>query len=416
MRTSFFSFVLIPTFSVLGAAYSLTDALGDLPSCAVTCLVKAAGESTCATVDTACQCASEKYVATAEACVLTSCTVRESLVAKNVTQTLCGAPIRDKRVEYNVVSCTLISIAAVVVLFRLGYKKFFTSNDLGLDDWLILLTLISCIPSSALNVAMANYGLGKDIWTLTPDMITSFAKLFYIIAILYFSEVFLLKLSMLFFYLRIFPGARLQRVIWGTIIFDVLFGISFVLAATFQCTPISYNWTNWSGDGEGKCVNINAIAWANAAISIALDLWMLALPLSQLPSLDLHWKKKVGVGIMFCVGTFVTVVSVIRLTSIVEFRGSSNLTWDYWSVSLWSTVEIAVGIICACMPSIRLVLVRISPKIFDGNKARHISRFYPRKSQGGTRSDDRSKNRSSACLRYYTRSRRSGLHDESFAQ
>lgn len=31
-----------------------------------------------------------------------------------------------------------------------------------------------------------------------------------------------------------------------------------------------------------------------AAISIAEDVWMLAIPLSQLHSLQLHWKKKIG--------------------------------------------------------------------------------------------------------------------------
>lgn len=38
-------------------------------------------------------------------------------------------------------------------------------------------------------------------------------------------------------------------------------------------------------------------------MSIALDLWILAIPLWQLRSLKMHWKKKVGVALMFCVGT-----------------------------------------------------------------------------------------------------------------
>jgi hypothetical protein len=52
---------------------------------------------------------------------------------------------------------------------------------------------------------------------------------------------------------------------------------------------------------EGSCLNINAIAWANAIISILLDVWMLAIPLWQLKGLQLDWKKKLGVGMMFSV-------------------------------------------------------------------------------------------------------------------
>jgi hypothetical protein len=85
--------------------------------------------------------------------------------------------------------------------------------------------------------------------------------------------------------------------------FDVVFGLGFVLAALLQCRPISYNWTNWRKEGGGQCVDISAVAWANAAVSIALDVWMLCIPLSQLRDLKLHWKKKLGVAMMFCVGT-----------------------------------------------------------------------------------------------------------------
>lgn len=45
------------------------------------------------------------------------------------------------------------------------------------------------------------------------------------------------------------------------------------------------------------------MAFANAGISIALDAWMLALALSQIIPINLHWKKKVGVALMFGVGT-----------------------------------------------------------------------------------------------------------------
>jgi hypothetical protein len=50
-------------------------------------------------------------------------------------------------------------------------------------------------------------------------------------------------------------------------------------------------------------LNVNSLGWTNAAISILLDAWMLGLPMSQLVALQLHWKKKIGVGMMFVVGT-----------------------------------------------------------------------------------------------------------------
>ena len=90
---------------------------------------------------------------------------------------MCGAPVRDKSMEYTVVTTVLMSLACIFVLVRLGYRKFFTATDLGLDDWFILATLLNCVPSAVINVSMLSaYGLGRDIWTLTPDEITAFAR------------------------------------------------------------------------------------------------------------------------------------------------------------------------------------------------------------------------------------------------
>lgn len=44
-------------------------------------------------------------------------------------------------------------------------------------------------------------------------------------------------------------------------------------------------------------------------------------------------------------------------------KGSINLTWDYFPVCLWSTVEVTVGILCTCMPTLRLILVRVTRRV-----------------------------------------------------
>jgi hypothetical protein len=64
----------------------------------------------------------------------------------------------------------------------------------------------------------------------------------------------------------------------------------------------------------------------------------------------------------------VTVVSCLRLRSLVNFASSSNPTWDQTEAINWSNIEINVGIICACMPTIRVILVRIFPRIMGTTK------------------------------------------------
>jgi hypothetical protein len=75
---------------------------------------------------------------------------------------------------------------------------------------------------------------------------------------------------------------------------------------------------------------------------------------------------------MFFVGTFVTVVSILRLKSLMKYASSTNVTWDNIPVAIWSTIELNVGMMCTSLPTVRLLAVRIWP-IMNGSTIR--SRF-----------------------------------------
>ncbi|KAF4432153.1 integral membrane PTH11 [Fusarium acutatum] len=307
-----------------------------------------------------------------------------------MTYTYCEVPVRNKTPIFINVTIVLGVISGVATALRLWSKFFFTKTELGLDDLFIVLTLFIGMPSTAMNIhGTAGHGEGRDIWTLEFDDITKFGFYFWLLEVFYFAQVSLLKTSLLFFYLRIFPG-NAQKLLWGTIIFNSVFGVLFMFLAAFQCTPVSYFWLNWDGEHKGTCMNSTAIGWANASISVAVDVWMLAVPMWYLRKLKLHWKKKIGVAAMFIVGTFVTVVSIIRLQFLVDLGSSHNPTYDQTDISIWSTVEINVGIICASMPALRVILVRLFPSLggssYDSSKYNNYGEHYGRKSHIMSRS------------------------------
>jgi hypothetical protein len=66
----------------------------------------------------------------------------------------------------------------------------------------------------------------------------------------------------------------------------------------------------------------------------------------------------------------VTIVSMLRLRSLVNFGSHSNVTWDFYDVSLWSTIELGVGVMIACLPTIRLLLARSFPAILSQGSRR----------------------------------------------
>ncbi|KAK4144971.1 CFEM domain-containing protein [Dichotomopilus funicola] len=365
-------------------AQDMSAVLQQLPQCALSCLVDGVTHSSCSQdLTPGCICNNEALQTNISTCVTKHCTVKESLVAKNATDTACGLPVRNRASTYDTTSMVLASISIGLVIIRVCFKLFVMRN-MAKDDYVVIVLVLFALPSLVLIHIGTAPDTGKDIWALRPDQITHFLLYFYLMAIFYFIQVALVKLCLLFFYLRIFPSQGVRRLLWGTMVFTVLFGVFFTILTIFECTPMSYFWNQWDGEHEGMCLNVSAIAWSNAAISIALDVWMLAIPLGQIRSLNLHWKKKIGVAMMFIVGTFVTIVSIIRLHAIVSFASSANVTWDNFPVLLWSTVEINVGIMCTCMPTLRLMLVRYFPRLGGGSSYANRGRgYYPSIGGGG---------------------------------
>lgn len=210
------------------------------------------------------------------------------------------------------------AVTVSVMATRLIYKQFYNGKrGLSIDDWLIVTILILGAPSIAINVfGLAMHGLGQDDWGLSISELRDFNIYFFAMEILYLILLTLIKLTLSFFYLSIFPGRHVRLLLWGTVVFQTLFGISFVAKAIFQCVPIQYYWEKFGDDSlDGHCVNVNASGWANAAISIAVDIWLIAIPLVQVGKMRLHWKKKVGAGIMLFTGTvyaFLFVSTTIR--------------------------------------------------------------------------------------------------------
>ena len=203
-----------------------------------------------------------------------------------------------------ILNITLFSITAAVALIRLLFKAAFSGTDAGWDDYTIVLALLSGIPSVILEDArLIPNGLGRDIWTLPFDSITAFRRTAYILPILYFLQVGLVKISILFFLLRIFPRPTTRKLLYGTLIFTALWTVAFILGGVLQCQPPSFYWMSWDTKNQKRCLNFSALNWANSLLSIALDTWMLVIPLYEVIHLQLSWRRKLSVSLMFCVGT-----------------------------------------------------------------------------------------------------------------
>jgi hypothetical protein len=101
--------------------------------------------------------------------------------------------------------------------------------------------------------------LGGDLWTVTPTQITNYLAKFYILEVLYFAQVFLLKLSLLFFYLRISQPLD----------FESYFGER--LSST-SCSALPFLLREYSNAVRSRTTGLNGMDYTLVNVSTSIDL------------------------------------------------------------------------------------------------------------------------------------------------
>ncbi|PLN79582.1 integral membrane protein [Aspergillus taichungensis] len=313
--------------------------------------------SSCALNDQGCICTNKQLIEDLSVCVTAACTIRETLVSINITNTDCGVPVRDNTAPSIIIPAVGLNVLLLVALRT--YTRFkVTASETGLDDWAVLLLAVSVVGKT---------GLGRDMWTLDFDRITRVIYYSWVQSIFYIICISLTKLCFLFFYLRIFPSNRLRLLIKILFALTVAYGIAFLFVVIFQCQPVSSGWLNWDLEGHGKCMQSNTIMISASAINIVLDVLIIALPIPKVASLQATTSTKVQVIAMFSMGFVITGVSIYRLVRLKVFALSINPTWDNAASCYWSVVEVDVGVLCLCMPATRSLLGRMFPNVFGSS-------------------------------------------------
>lgn len=291
-------------------------------------------KQSCPEADLDCFCDSQSVKMTIEKCTLDACVLYQSIRtffaslggsitfrfahlwlmipilttdARYAMETACKTPVRSKVTNFIILDVVAGCVTGAMVLARLIFKRFFFgARRLAIDDSMILVILIIGVPCIVIMVVgPALHGLGKDIWGLEPGDIVTYGQYFFAAEVIYITMMSLVKLSLSLFYVSIFSVGRVSYLLWGTVAFHILFGVSFLFKLFFQCTPLSFYWEQldfMDPVKTGDCINLNDSTWAHAAINVASDIWLLAIPLSQVTKLNLHWKKKVAAAIMFATG------------------------------------------------------------------------------------------------------------------
>ncbi len=187
------------------------------------------------------------------------------------------------------------------------------------------------------------------------------------------------KTSILIFFLSLSKDELLfRRLNHLTLIVVNLAGAALTFLNIFQCRPPSAAFT-YPVPENASCTDIVTLYLSSAPVNIITDLAILLLPMPLLTGMRLPRKQKVILVATFSAGAFVAVVDVVRLAYLQNAafarlsaqtgqpgdknRGQrgEDFSWNAALSFMWSAVEVNLGLICACVPSLKPLFLRFLP-------------------------------------------------------
>ncbi|KAF7506173.1 hypothetical protein GJ744_012153 [Endocarpon pusillum] len=283
------------------------------------------------------------------------------------------------------VTVTMLVLASLFVLFRF-VTRIWIVRKVYLDDWFILAAWAMAVGFSASICAGTAAGLGLHEVDIGVGDRGHLRKAEYTFSVLYNPALMLTKTSILVFFLSLSKDELLFRRLNYLTLFAVnVAGGALTFLNIFQCRPPRAAFT-YPVPGNSSCTNIVTLYLSSAPVNIITDLAILLLPMPLLTSMRLPKKQKIILVATFSAGAFVAVVDVVRLAYLQDAAfarlsdktgqtGNTNqgergddFAWNAALSFMWSAVEVNLGLICACVPSLKPLFLRFLPSfIKDAN-------------------------------------------------
>ncbi|KAH8158997.1 hypothetical protein CIB48_g9255 [Xylaria polymorpha] len=260
-----------------------------------------------------------------------------------------------------------MGVAIALTALRLWVRLSYARIPLGIDDFLLLFGLSIAITCNGIQYYNALKGTGGEA---TPNEMTQMViiahKIDWAMIVIEKAAFGAIKLSILFFYRRIFgvwdSFRRINNVLlWIVLVWAVVFTIADVLICGAHPELI------WGFDQTialRRCGNRGALLLAFSVTSVATDLPVLGLPFFYISRLQMATGKKLATSFVFFLGTVSTGASILRLIFLIVSYPVGRLNFAYapppddqtplvlkvFNPTFWALAELWLGAWAANLP------------------------------------------------------------------
>ncbi|KAI8153869.1 hypothetical protein K4K49_005136 [Colletotrichum sp. SAR 10_70] len=213
------------------------------------------------------------------------------------------------------------------------------------------------------------HGEGYHIWEITEANFLELQKWLYISSLLYTPAAFFTKVAILLLVVRVFSvDLFVARTLHALLVFFLICYFPAQVAKTLVCIPINAFWDPTIRNF--KCINQTKLFIYDTTLGIVSDLAILLIPVTLTWTLRVSLLKKVKIVGLLGAGGVAVGITAYRMYLVLKFEDTTDPTVDFVPLDWTVTGELAIGLICACFPSINYLLEQRSLRRISPNTPR----------------------------------------------
>lgn len=202
---------------------------------------------------------------------------------------------------------------------------------------------------------------------MAEENFTPYMKAFYSSIITYNVAVTLTKISIVLQYRRLFFQPILQRITLGILLALSAWGITLSIMLPLVCLPVE---SFWNPSVPGRCMNFETVWYTMAGVNVATDFILFFLPIPVISSLHLPRRQKLMLLVVFGLGVFPCAISIYRIRTLHAAAVAADPTWDNVGAATFSFLELTIGVVAVCLPTLRPFLAASMPRLFSSLRSK----------------------------------------------
>ncbi|KAF9873544.1 integral membrane protein [Colletotrichum karsti] len=251
----------------------------------------------------------------------------------------------------------MIIVQVIVVVF-FGIRVFVKLSAAGrfrLEDWSCLLGWIFTVLLNSTVFIKIQFGEGFHIWEITQTNFIELQKWLYISSLLYTPAAFFTKVAILLLVVRVFSvDTIVARTLHALLGFFMICYFPAQVAKTLVCLPVEAFWNPAIRDF--RCIDQTKLFIYDTTLGIVSDLAILLVPMILTWRLRVSVMKKIKIVGLLGAGGVAVGITAYRMNLVLQFEDTKDPTVDFVPLDWTVTGELAIGLVCACFPSINYLL------------------------------------------------------------